>query len=157
MKLTDFMVTSATVADVQATDKKGVVKELIDSLVAADTLGDQTGPAAVRAVMKRESLGSTGIGRGVAIPHARMDGVDEVIGVLGRSAEGVDFASLDGDPVQIFFLILSPPDKPDPHLKALEHISTVLRDDNFCRFMKQAETPGALNELLVEADETFFS
>ena len=157
MKLTDFMVTSATTADLKAPDKKGVVKELIDALVAAGALDDGAGAAAVRAVMKREGLGSTGIGRGVAIPHARLEGIEGVMGVLGRSPEGVDFASLDGDPAKLFFLILSPPDKPDPHLKALEHISTVLRDDNFCRFMKQAETPGALNDLLAEADETFFS
>ena len=157
MKLLDFVETSATVASLKAGNKKDVITELIEALVSKSILPRKLATGALRAVMKRENLGSTGIGRGVAIPHARMEGIDEVLGVVGRSVEGIDFASLDGEPAYVFFLLLSPAEKPDPHLKALEHISKVLRDNHFCRFMKRAESSKELNELLAEADEKFFA
>ena len=96
----------------------------------------------VKAILKREELGSTGIGRGVAVPHTKHPSVDRLVGTVAVSRQGVDFASLDGEVVHLFFLLVSPPDRPGDHLRALENISRQLRDDTFCRFLKQAKTAG---------------
>jgi PTS system fructose-specific IIA component/PTS system nitrogen regulatory IIA component len=102
--------------------------------------------------MKREELGSTGIGRGVAVPHTKHPSVERLVGTVGISRNGVEFSSLDGEPVQIFFLLVSPPDRPGDHLRALENISRQLRDDTFCRFLKQSKTVQDIEQLLEEAD-----
>ena len=106
--------------------------------------------------MKREELGSTGIGRGVAVPHTKHASVERLVGTVGVSAEGVDFNSLDGDKVQLLFLLVSPPDRPGDHLRALENISRQLRDDSFCRFLKQARSTHDIQQLLDEADNNQF-
>lgn len=155
MKLTDIFKASATRAGLKATTKQEVVEELVDALAGAGAIDEDNRDDAVAAIMKREKLGSTGIGRGMAIPHARLAGVADVVGIVGRSEEGVDFASLDGEPAYVFFLLLSPPDRPEPHMKALEMISTVLRDETLCRFIRNAGTKKELNELIREADELF--
>ncbi len=107
--------------------------------------------------MKREELGSTGIGRGVAVPHTKHPSVDRLVGTVAISRDGVDFESLDGDKVQLFFLLISPPDRPGDHLRALENISRQLRDDMFCKYLKQAKTKEDIQQLLEEADNHQFS
>ncbi len=121
-------------------------------LVAAGGVKAEEQEGIVQAVMKREELGSTGIGRGVAVPHTKHASVNRLIGTVGISRDGVDFNSLDGEKVQIFFLLVSPPDRPGDHLRALENISRQLRDDTFCRFLKQAKTVEDIKQLLDEAD-----
>ncbi len=101
-------------------------------------------------------MGSTGIGRGVAVPHTKHPSVDRLIGTVAVSPTGVDFASLDGETVNLFFLLISPPDRPGDHLRALENISRQLRDDTFCRFLKQAKSPKDIATLLDEADNHQF-
>ena len=110
----------------------------------------------VAAIMKREELGSTGIGRGVAVPHTKHASVERLVGTVGVSSEGVDFNSLDGDKVHLLFLLVSPPDRPGDHLRALENISRQLRDDTFCRFLKQARSAQDIRQLLDEADNNQF-
>ena len=110
----------------------------------------------VRAIMKREELGSTGIGRGVAVPHTKHPSVNRLVGTVAVSHEGVDFDSLDGEKVQLFFLLISPPDRPGDHLRALENISRQLRNDTFCRFLKQAKSAEEIKQLLDEADNNQF-
>jgi PTS system fructose-specific IIA component/PTS system nitrogen regulatory IIA component len=102
--------------------------------------------------MKREDLGSTGIGRGVAVPHTKHPSVRRLVGTVAVSHDGVDFKSLDGEPVQLFFLLVSPPDRPGDHLRALENISRQLRDDSFCKQLKSAKGPLEIQHLLEEAD-----
>ena len=106
----------------------------------------------IRDSMKREDLGSTGIGRGVAVPHTKHPSVSRLVGTVAVSPAGVDFESLDGEPVQLFFLLVSPPDRPGDHLRALENISRQLRDDHFCRLLKAAHGPADIQSLLEEAD-----
>ncbi len=156
MKLLDFLVADATVDDLEATDKAGAVKELVKKLVDAGRLGEKQAKAAAQAVMDREALGSTGIGRGIAVPHAKHASAKQIVGVLGRSKKGVQFAAIDGEPVYLVFLLLSPPDQPGPHLKALEHISVVLRDENFSRFLRRAKDREEIVSLLAEADEKLY-
>ncbi len=106
--------------------------------------------------MKREELGSTGIGRGVAVPHTKHPSVQRLVGTVAVSSDGIDFNSLDGEKVQLFFLLISPPDRPGDHLRALENISRQLRDDTFCKFLKQATTADDIRQLLDEADNNGF-
>ena len=101
-------------------------------------------------------MGSTGIGRGVAVPHTKHPSVDKLVGTVGVSIDGVDFKSLDGEKVNLFFLLISPPDRPGDHLRALENISRQLRDDTFCRFLKQSKTAEDIWQLLEEADNNQF-
>jgi len=108
------------------------------------------------AIVKREELGSTGIGRGVAVPHTKHPSVTKLVGTVGVSAEGVDFDSLDGEKVQLLFLLVSPLDRPSDHLRALENITRQLRDNSFCRFLKQSKTAGDVEHLLLEADNNQF-
>ena len=103
MKFADFMCESAICVDIKATDKVGVIQELVNSLVSAGQVKEEDRDSIVEAIMKREELGSTGIGRGVAVPHTKHSSVESLIGTVGVSAEGVEFDSLDGEPVQLLF------------------------------------------------------
>jgi len=152
MKFSDFIEVSAIRADLKAQDKEGVIEELVEALVQSDGVKQGDKASIVDAVMKREELGSTGIGRGVAVPHTKHPSVDRLIGTVGISRDGVDFNSLDGEKVNIFFLLVSPPDRPGDHLRALENISRQLRDDTFCRFLRQSRTVDEIKQLLDEAD-----
>ena len=152
MKFSDFVCVPAIKAELSADSKPGVVRELVASLVAANAISASEQESIVKAIMKREELGSTGIGRGVAVPHTKHPSVDRLVGTVGVSALGVDFNSLDGDKVHLFFLLISPPDRPGDHLRALENISRQLRDDTFCRFLKQAKSVHDIELLLAEAD-----
>jgi PTS system fructose-specific IIA component/PTS system nitrogen regulatory IIA component len=153
MKLTDFVVRDAITPDLQVQSKEQAIRGLVGSLRAAGAIpaGDEDG--IVAAIMKREELGSTGIGRGVAVPHTKHPSVDRLIATVAICHDGVDFASLDGDDVHILFLLVSPPDKPGDHLRGLENISRHLRSETFCNFLKQAKTRDEVWELLREADE----
>ena len=157
MKFCDFVCTGAIRADLSADDKEGVIRELVKALVAAEAIKVEEQDNIVKAIMKREELGSTGIGRGVAVPHTKHSSVDKLVGTVGVSGGGVDFLSLDGEKVQLFFLLVSPPDRPGDHLRALENISRQLRDDSFCRFLKQSKTAADIQQLLEEADNNQFA
>jgi len=157
MKFADFVCRESINADLQADDKEGAIRAMTRSLLEQGQIVEEELESIVKAVLKREELGSTGIGRGVAVPHTKHPSVERLMGTVAVSAEGVDFASLDGDKVQLFFLLISPPDRPGDHLRALENISRQLRNDTFCRFLKQAKTSEEIIQLLDEADSNQFS
>ncbi|MCA9104798.1 MAG: PTS sugar transporter subunit IIA [Pirellulaceae bacterium] len=156
MKFCDFVKAEAIRAEIAAQDKEGVIRELVGSLVESGLLDADSQASIVEAIMKREELGSTGIGRGIAVPHTKHPSVDRLVGTVGVSQEGVDFKSLDGEKVHLFFLLVSPPDRPGDHLRALENISRQLRDETFCRFLKQSKTSEDIQQLLEEADNNQF-
>ena len=156
MKFVDFVSPEAIRAQLAATDKEGAVREMVRSLLEAGRIEAGELESIVKAILKREELGSTGIGRGVAVPHTKHPSVDRLVGTVAVSSQGVDFASLDGETVQLFFLLISPPDCPGDHLRALENISRRLRDDTFCRFLKQAKSVEDIKLLLDEADNNQF-
>jgi mannitol/fructose-specific phosphotransferase system IIA component (Ntr-type) len=156
MKFSDFVTVDAIRAHVDATTKEGVIREMAQSLVDAGRIAPADMDGIVKAIMKREDLGSTGIGRGVAVPHTKHPSVSRLVGTVAVSPEGIDFDSLDGEPVHLFFLLVSPPDRPGDHLRALENISRQLRDDGFCRLLKAAKDPAAIQQLLEEADNHRF-
>ncbi len=156
MKFADFVSREAIRADLAAMDKEGAIREVVQALLDVGQIEAGEFESIVKAILKREELGSTGIGRGVAVPHTKHPSVDRLVGTVAISRQGVDFASLDGEIVQLFFLLISPPDRPGDHLRALENISRQLRDDSFCRFLKQAKTPEDVQQLLDEADSNQF-
>ncbi len=156
MKFSDFVTIDAIQADLSANDKENVIRELVGNLVGAKRINSKDADSIVEAIMKREELGSTGIGRGIAVPHTKHPSVSQLTGTVGVSQGGVDFQSLDGEPVQLFFLLVSPPDRPGDHLRALENISRQLRDDMFCKFLKQSKTADEVKILLEEADNNQF-
>jgi PTS system fructose-specific IIA component/PTS system nitrogen regulatory IIA component len=148
MPMSDFVVKEAIVPALTATNKEAVIREIVESLrstghVAADVADD-----IVRAILKREQLGSTGIGRGIAIPHTKHASVDRLTGTVALSKGGVAFDSIDGEPVYVFVLLVSPQDRPGDHLRALENVVRTMRDDNFVKALRQAETKEAVWTLL---------
>ncbi len=157
MKFSDFICDKAIRAELTAGTKEGVIEELVDSLQNAGEISADERADIIAAIMKREELGSTGIGRGVAVPHTKHASVDKLVGTVGVSVDGVDFNSLDGEKVQLFFLLISPPERPGDHLRALENISRQLRDETFCRFLKQSKTTQDIHQLLEEADNNQFA
>lgn len=156
MKFADFVSVEAIRADLEADDKEGVIRELTSALMHTGAIAEEEFDSIVKAILKREELGSTGIGRGVAVPHTKHPSVKRLVGTVGVSTSGVDFNSLDGEKVQLFFLLISPPDRPGDHLRALENISRQLRDDTFCRFLKESKSANDIWQLLEEADNNQF-
>ncbi len=153
MRLMDFISVEAIRPKLEHTTARGVVDELVAALVEAGAVDDGDRRRFVDAVMRREKKGTTGFGGGVAIPHAKHENVRGIVGAVGLRREGITFDALDGQPVQLFFLILSNPDEPESHLKAMEHVFRSVKNENLRRFMCQAESREDLRELLEEADE----
>ncbi len=153
MKLSDFVVRDAILVDLQATGKEDAIREIVQSLCRAGSLAESDAESVIRAILNREELGSTGIGQGVAVPHTRHPKVDSLIGTVALSHRGVDFAALDGEPVDILFLLVSPPNQPGDHLRALENISRHLKDEKFVNFLRQAKSREDVEDLLDEADQ----
>lgn len=153
MKLIDFVVREAVVPDLQATERNGIIRELVRALAAAGAIDANDAETVARAVIQRENQGSTGFGKGVAVPHVKHAKVKRITAAIGRSACGVDFAALDRAPVYTIVLLLSPSDNPEGHLQAMENIFRHLQRDNFRRFLRQSETAETIMDLIKEADE----
>lgn len=152
MKLTEFVVRDAIIPSLKGGSKEDVIRELVESLRLAGAIQPADEEAVVAHILKREELGSTGIGNGVAVPHTKHPSVESLSATVAISRSGVDFSSLDGEDVFILFLLVSPPDRPGDHLRGLENISRHLRSQDFCSFLKQARTVDEIWELLQEAD-----
>jgi len=153
MKLSDFIVTDATIPELQATDRNGVIREIVSVLAPCIGLSEEEAALVSKAVIQRENQGSTGFGKGVAVPHVKHATVKRIAAAIARSSTGVDFAALDRAPVYIVVLLLSPPDNPDQHLASMENIFRHLQRDNFRRFLRQASSKEEIIELIQEADE----
>jgi PTS system nitrogen regulatory IIA component len=153
MKLREFIVTEAITPQLAATDRDGAVRELIAALAQAGALPDDAVDEVVAAVIKREQNGSTGFGKGVAVPHVKHSKVKRMAGTIGRSPGGIDFAALDHQPVYMIFLLLSPENQPQQHLQAMNIVFSNLQKDMFRRYLRQSETRDGIVDLLDEADQ----
>jgi len=153
MKLSDFMVSEAVIPELKATDRNGVIREMVSALAGAIGLSKEEEASVSKAVIQRENQGSTGFGKGVSVPHVKHPAIKRIAAAIARSSVGVDFAALDRAPVYIVVLLLSPPDNPDQHLASMENIFRHLQRDNFRRFLRQASTKEEIDELIREADE----
>ena len=153
MKIMDFLNPEAINANLQSTDKKDTVKKLVDLLIKAGGIKSQDKDKVVKVLLEREALGSTGIGQGIGIPHGKFGGVKRLIGACGLSRKGVDFGSLDGELVYIFFLLLAPEDSAGPHLKALARVSRLLKDKYFRETLKGAKDEKTLIKIIKQEDQ----
>ncbi|HWE95654.1 MAG TPA: PTS sugar transporter subunit IIA [Tepidisphaeraceae bacterium] len=153
MKLKEFIVSDAIRPDLAATDRNGAIKELVTSLAGAGALPESAVEEVVAALVKREQNGSTGFGKGVAVPHVKHPAIKKMAGTIGRSVAGIDFAALDHQPVYSVVLLLSPENQPQQHLQAMNIIFSNLQKDMFRKFLRGSTTREAIVELLDEADQ----
>lgn len=149
MRLSEYLEPELVLPDMKAANKAEALAELIAPLAGRITGFDRD--QAVTVLMERESLGTTGIGDGIAIPHGKLAGLDRIVVVAGRSIQGVDFEALDFKPCHIFFLVLAPEQVTGLHLRILAHISRLLKDEVFRRSFLSAKSGEALWNLLMEA------
>jgi mannitol/fructose-specific phosphotransferase system IIA component (Ntr-type) len=153
MKLSDIMVEQAIIPELKARTRDEAIAELVESLAVAGAIPRKIAPDVIKAVLARESQATTGIGKGVALPHAKLAGIKKPVGTIGRSSAGIDFAALDAKLVYSVILLLSSPDNPDEHLQAMEAIFKQVQRDMFRKFLRQSETKDAIVDLIHEADE----
>lgn len=152
MKLRDFFCTEAVIPELQARDRNGVIREMVQSLAEHGSIRGDHVEAICRSLIQRENQGSTGFGKGVAVPHVKHAAVPGMIATIGRSGHGVDFSALDRAPVYTVVMLLSPLNDPDAHLAAMGKIFSHLQDDKFRRFLRQADTQAKIEDLITEAD-----
>jgi len=152
MRLSDFVCMDALIPDMAVGDRDGVISELVGALAKAGKISKTKAEEVAKAVINRENEASTGIGKGVAVPHAKHPAVKQVVAAVGCCGRGVEFASLDKQPVYTAILLLSPADKADRHLQAMECIFRNLQKDDFRRFLRQAQTVEQVKETIEDAD-----
>ena len=153
MKLSDIIVTDAIIPDLQATTRDEAIDELVAALARAGVVAKGKTGDIIEAVNAREAQATTGIGKGVSLPHAKLKGIKKPIATIGRSSGGIDCASMDSQPVYSVILLLSSTDSPDEHLQAMEAIFKHVQRDIFRKFLRQSETKEAIIDLIHEADE----
>ena len=161
MKLTDLLVREAIVADLQATTKEEAIREVVRSMQGAGHFADEDPEVLTRAFLEREGLGSTAIGRGVAVPHAGHPAADPSIGTVALSRRGVEFDAIDGKPVDVIVALFHPPipprgqgARPGDMLDAIKSLVPWIQDDNFLGRLRRCRTREEVFDLLVEADRT---
>lgn len=148
MTLSDLIVEDVIKAPLTAMNKTDAISELLDLLVAAGKVADRS--AAFQALLDRESQGSTGLERGVAVPHAKTTAVESLAVAIGIAPDGVDFQAADGEPSHILFLMLAPPDQAGPHIQALSEIARLSRSSAFLRVLGNARSASEVVELINE-------
>ena len=153
MKFEDFVCFEAMIPELQSTDRDGAIAELVAALVKAGRLPAELAAEITEAVVKRENEASTGMGKGVAVPHVKHAVVTEVMAVVGQTGMGIDFAALDEQPVYSVLLLVSPVEDADCHLQAMENVFKHLQKEKFRKFLRQCQTPEAFEDLLREADD----
>jgi PTS system nitrogen regulatory IIA component len=152
MKLLDIVVKDAILPELKATERDDAIAEIIDKLVEANALSAELRDEFIKAIIKREKRGSTGFGHGVAVPHVKHASITEMAVAIAVSHNGVEFNALDKQPVYSIFLLLSPEDKPEDHLDAMEAIFGNLSQETFRRFLRQAKKVEDVLTLLSETD-----
>ncbi len=153
MKIVEFLDEGAVSCDLKADSKETVIRELVGLLVKSGAIKDKDMPKLLQILLDREALGSTGIGQGVAIPHGKSSCVTQVVGAVGVSHSGMPFDSLDGEAVQIFFLLVAPEDSAGPHLKALARISRLLKEKHFRDSLRNARDEKTLIKIIRDEDQ----
>jgi mannitol/fructose-specific phosphotransferase system IIA component (Ntr-type) len=152
MKFADFVCFDALVPNLKATNREGVIAELVEAISKSGAFGSAVCKEVTQSVIKRENEASTGLGKGVAVPHVKHKSIKKLIATFGRSSVGVDFNSLDKQPVYSVILILSPVDNAEVHLQAMEKVFMHLQHENFRKFLRQSQTAEQIRDLLKEAD-----
>jgi PTS system nitrogen regulatory IIA component len=151
MQILDFLSVDSIKLTMESKNKKDAIKELVEVLVKSGKVKDKK--KMIQTLMEREDLGSTGIGQGIAIPHGKSDTVSDLAAAFGVSADGVSFDSLDGEPVNIFFLLVAPEGAAGAHLKALARISSLLKDKYFRKSLLSAQSPEEVIKIIQEEEK----
>jgi PTS system nitrogen regulatory IIA component len=151
MNIVSMLKKDFIIEDLKAKNKRDVLSELSGSFLTA--YGNLDHEGVLNALLEREKLGSTCIGEGIAIPHGKLVGLDNLIAAFGRSVEGIEFNALDGKPVHIFFLLMAPENSAGQHLKALAKISRMLRDEDFRQQLLDATSQDDLYNVIKDKDE----
>jgi mannitol/fructose-specific phosphotransferase system IIA component (Ntr-type) len=157
MKLSQIIADGAVVPRLASRDRDEVVAELVEALITSGAAPESLRQELITRVLDREKRGSTGFGRGVAVPHVKHKSVSKMAAAVGLSQSGVDFNALDKQPVYSIFLLLSPEDRPEDHLHAMEVIFKNLSKETFRRFLRQAGSVEEVRTLLEEADAQQFA
>jgi PTS system nitrogen regulatory IIA component len=151
MKIAPFLSADTVLARLESSDRRGVLEELASLVVRS---GGISGDVDLVTILEnREDLGSTGLGKGVAIPHVRLKNLSELRMAVGRSVGGVDFNAIDGKPVHLFFLLLAPENSAEGHLKTLARISRLLKKPSFRESLRGARDGEEMLKIIVKADE----
>jgi PTS system nitrogen regulatory IIA component len=153
MRLSEILDAKNIIPDLKARDKKKALEELAETIVNSRPSLDKN--ALVKVLLERERLGSTGIGDGVAIPHGKFHGISEPVISFGRSIKGLDFESMDGQPVFLFFLLVAPENSASVHLKALARIAKLLKNSTFRKTLMEIPTGQELYKTIIQNDEEF--
>ena len=152
MRMMQLIAGNVVIPKLKGSQRDEVIAELIDALIAGGSASPKLRDDLLKAVLERERRGSTGFGRGVAVPHVKHKSVKQMAAAVGLSERGIEFNALDKQPVYSVFLLLSPEDRPEEHLQAMEVIFKNLSKDTFRRFLRQAQTVEEVRTLLEEAD-----
>jgi len=152
MLLTDMLKLEQIKVPLTATDKEGAIRELVDLLASQGKLLDRD--KAYQAVLEREQTRTTGIGEGVAIPHGKTPAVEDLVIALGKAPNGVDFESIDGKPVTLILLLLSPSDRTGLHIQALARISRLISLDAFRKKMASAQTAEEIFQVIQQQEQS---
>ncbi|MCM8788156.1 MAG: PTS sugar transporter subunit IIA [Candidatus Omnitrophica bacterium] len=151
MKISEFISENEIVIGLKATEKQAALDELLQVLEKNGLLQDRK--QVLEALIEREKLGSTGIGQGIAVPHTKTDQIKDLVCALGISEKGVNFESLDGEPVFIIFLVLAPSGATGIHLKALAKIARLLKDKVFRNYLRMSKSPKEAYQIIKEDEE----
>ena len=153
MKLSDFLVRDAIIIDLASTTRDGAIREIVQGFLGAGQLVGQSPDDLTAVLLEREKLGSTGIGRGVAVPHAKLPFLRRVIGSIALAPHGVEFHTIDGKPVDVFFSLFNPSADLRTSLLACEAAARRLSDEGFLARLRQCRTREEVFDLVVETDE----
>ncbi len=152
MNLCEIVNRQAIVSSLGSTSRDDAISEIVDTLIEAGQLDKAMREEIIGALLERERKGSTGFGKGVAVPHVKVEGVTDLVAAVGLSEAGIEFNALDKQPVYSIFLLLSPGNDPDAHLRAMELIFGHLSQDRFRRFLQQSTSADEVWTLLEDAD-----
>lgn len=152
MQITDYLVRAHVFSPLPADDRSQVIRAVIDNLVACDSIPDKSSKTVVKGILERESLGSTGIGRGVAIPHMKSRVVEQPVVAFARLADPIDYDAVDGAPVHSLFFVVSPQKMADEHLAILKWVTQIARSSYYTNILRNTSDPDSLHELFCEID-----
>ena len=153
MKILDILNEDCIIPELRSQNKREVLEELTGALL--NFKGNLDEEALVEVLLERERLGSTGIGDGIAIPHGKIQDLDELILSFGRSTRGIEFDSMDGRPTHLFFLLIAPENSAGIHLRALAKISRLLKSAHFRQRLMEAGNREGIFQVIQEEDKEF--
>jgi PTS system nitrogen regulatory IIA component len=151
--MSEFVIREAIIPDLQATVKEGVIREMVLSIKSAGQFNGCDTEEIVGSVMRREQLGSTGIGRMIAIPHAKHPAAGRLIGTVALSKAGIPFDSIDGQNVHVVVLLVSPQDQPGNHLRALESVVRKMRNPQFVEDLRKSQSQEDVWKVIVDSKD----